>query len=177
MTLIPKVLRYSVILVNYYKMSLLATLSDGFIIAPRMELLLSDALVLSHMHTIWRFTKRWLTSRDFVIFSQVKSQFVFTYNCDPFCLHGLTLIPAWTSRLHYHKPLNEITYPFPYFNGFTVEVWEWVSNAIPHFTGHLISYLCWNKSLSMLVKPSGVRSNYSDTLYIFVIRSQGRGIL
>ena len=26
---------------------------------------------------------------------------------------------------------NEVTYPFPNFNG-TVEVWEWISNFIPH---------------------------------------------
>ena len=29
----------------------------------------------------------------------------------------------------------EITYPFPNFNGTTVEVWEWISNLIPYFTG------------------------------------------
>ena len=28
---------------------------------------------------------------------------------------------------------DEITYPFPYFNGVTVEVWEWISNLIPHY--------------------------------------------
>ena len=27
---------------------------------------------------------------------------------------------------------NEITYPFPNFNGYTVEVWEWLSNFIAH---------------------------------------------
>ena len=30
--------------------------------------------------------------------------------------------------------LDEITYPFPNFNGATVEVWEWISNFITHFT-------------------------------------------
>ena len=28
---------------------------------------------------------------------------------------------------------DEITYPFPYFNSVTVEVWEWISNFISHF--------------------------------------------
>ena len=28
----------------------------------------------------------------------------------------------------------EITYPFPNFNGCTIEVWEWISNFIPQFT-------------------------------------------
>ena len=29
---------------------------------------------------------------------------------------------------------DEITYSFPNFNGATVEVWEWISDFIPHFT-------------------------------------------
>ena len=40
-----------------------------------------------------------------------------------FCKHGLTLIPAWIS---YHAPSkvwNEIIYPFPNFNGCTIEIW------------------------------------------------------
>ena len=35
---------------------------------------------------------------------------------------------------------DKITYSFPNFNGCTVEVWEWISNFIPHFTGHVITY-------------------------------------
>ena len=30
---------------------------------------------------------------------------------------------------------DEITYPFLNFNSATVEVWEWISNFTPHFTG------------------------------------------
>ena len=32
--------------------------------------------------------------------------------------------------------MDEILYPFPNFNGGTVEVWKWLSNFIPQFTGH-----------------------------------------
>ena len=35
----------------------------------------------------------------------------------------------------------ELIIPFANFNGKTVEVWEWKSNFIPHFSGHLITYL------------------------------------
>ena len=28
---------------------------------------------------------------------------------------------------------NEITYPFPNFNGAAVDVWGWTSNFVPHF--------------------------------------------
>ena len=42
---------------------------------------------------------------------------------------------------HIHcKVWDEIAYPFPNFNGATVEVWEWISNFTPLFTGHVISY-------------------------------------
>ena len=34
---------------------------------------------------------------------------------------------------------DEITYPFPNFNSCTIEVWEWISNFIPHFTGYVIT--------------------------------------
>ena len=34
---------------------------------------------------------------------------------------------------------DEITYPFPNFNGATVEVWEWITNLISHFMMGVIS--------------------------------------
>ena len=39
---------------------------------------------------------------------------------------------------------DEITYPFPNFNGATVEVWEWMSNFILHLTEHVITYPRWD---------------------------------
>ena len=33
------------------------------------------------------------------------------------------------------KVWEEIAYPFPNFNGCTVEVWERISNFNPHYTG------------------------------------------
>ena len=33
-----------------------------------------------------------------------------------------------------------------------IEVWEWVSNFIPHFTGHMITYPWWNLSKFILIK-------------------------
>ena len=40
----------------------------------------------------------------------------------PFYKHGLTFIPAWISNYIHYKDWDEITYPFPNFNGGTVEV-------------------------------------------------------
>ena len=48
----------------------------------------------------------------------------------------------WLSN-HY-KVWDEITNPFPNFNRVTIEVWEWISNSIPHIIGHKIAYPCWD---------------------------------
>ena len=45
------------------------------------------------------------------------------------------LIPAWISNHIYYKVWDVITYPFPNFNGATVEVWEWVNISSHAFLG------------------------------------------
>ena len=59
---------------------------------------------------------------------------------------GLTLISAWISNYSHYKVWDEITYPFPNLKGSTIEVWQWISNFIPHF---IMAYLACNY-LSML---------------------------
>ena len=39
---------------------------------------------------------------------------------------------------------DKITQPFPNFNGYTVEDFEWISNFITLFAGYVITFLCWN---------------------------------
>ena len=85
----------------------------------------------------------------------------------PFCYHGLTLIPAWMTNYTHYKVWDEITYPFPNFNGCTVEVWEWISSLIPHFTVHVITYSCWDKSWTMLVKGQNL---CTDTFKCILLR-------
>ena len=55
------------------------------------------------------------------------------YNVIVMCQHALNWIPAYISNHMPSKVWDEITYPFPNFNGAAVEVWEWISNFIPHF--------------------------------------------
>ena len=64
----------------------------------------------------------------------------------PFYSHGLTSTLAWIRNYIYYNVWYEITYPFPNFNGCTVEIWEWLSNFIPHFIGRLITYPWWDLS-------------------------------
>ena len=55
-----------------------------------------------------------------------------------------------------------MTYPFPNFNGYTVEVWEWIRNLIPYFIIDVITYPYWGTSYTMLVKgATGVRFDIS----------------
>ena len=55
-----------------------------------------------------------------------------------------TIIPARISNYIHFKMWGEIAYPFPNFNGCTVEVWEWKSNFIPNFIRFVITYPCWD---------------------------------
>ena len=63
----------------------------------------------------------------------------------PLLLTWINFIPSMDKWFHlfFFKVWDEITYPFPNFNSCTVEVWEWISNFKPHFTGHVITYPCW----------------------------------
>ena len=78
--------------------------------------------------------------------------FSFDFSWGPFYWHGLTLIPAWISDYIHYKVWYEIIYPLSNSNGATDEVWEWISNFIPHFTGHVISlnWPVWAQILHML---------------------------
>ena len=50
---------------------------------------------------------------------------------------------AWISNHIHYNVRDEITYLSPNFIGGT-EVWERISNFIPHSTGHVITYPCWS---------------------------------
>ena len=60
--------------------------------------------------------------------------YIFDFVCSsraPLLTYSLTLIPAYISNYMPSKVWDEITNPFPEFNGSTGEVWEWISNIIP----------------------------------------------
>ena len=56
----------------------------------------------------------------------------------------------WLSKLFKfsmscHRCILLVVYSIiPNFNSSTVEVWEWLSNFIPHFTGYVVTYPCWD---------------------------------
>ena len=57
-----------------------------------------------------------------------------------------------------------MTYPIPNVNGYTVEVWEWIHNFIPHFIMDVITYPCCDQSLTILIRGALV------SLSIYVLR-------
>ena len=61
----------------------------------------------------------------------------------PFYEHGLISDPAWMNTHIPRKVWDEITYSVPNFNGYTVEVWEWISNFTLHFMMDVIIFPCW----------------------------------
>ena len=59
---------------------------------------------------------------------------------DHFYEYGWIIIPTWLINYIHYKMLDEITYAFQNFKGYSVEVWEWISDLISHFTGNVITY-------------------------------------
>ena len=61
---------------------------------------------------------------------------------EPLLLIWINFNPTMNKNNNHHKVWDEITYPFPNFNGATVEVWEWISHPIPHVNISVIIYPC-----------------------------------
>ena len=90
---------------------------------------------------------------------------VIFYHWDPFYGQGLTKIPPWISNYIHYIVRDEITYLLPNFNGATVEVWEWISNFIPHSAWYVIT--CnrmerpWRISVNVLLEYQATNHNES----------------
>ena len=84
----------------------------------------------------------------------------------------MTLIPAWISNHVSGKVWDEITFPFPNFNGCTVEVWKWISNFIPHRIMDVITYPRLDWTWSQWQSPALIqRCKCSRTLLIGILVS------
>ena len=77
---------------------------------------------------------------------------------DQFYWHDFIQIPAPVSNLIRIKMLDEITYPFPHFNGGTAEVWEWMRKFIAHFNMDVwlvLSYIYYAYAFAMPISLHG----------------------
>ena len=79
---------------------------------------------------------------------------------NPFCLHGLTLITAWICYPMPSKMWGEITYPFLNFNCVSIEIYDWISNFVPH----LIINIATNPSMGSKLNHIGKRGPRSGGL-------------
>ena len=61
----------------------------------------------------------------------------------PVYSYALRLIPSLISNHMLSEVWDKIAYPFPNFNRVTLEVWEWISDFIPHLIKDVITYSCW----------------------------------
>ena len=95
-----------------------------------------------------------------------------------FNYHGLTSVPAGISNFIHYKVWDQITYPFADFSGRTIESWEWISNFISHFTGHMNTYaqgLCFVVlccGLQMVILPISFRTIFL-ALRQYYLRANG----
>ena len=53
--------------------------------------------------------------------------------------HG-NIISVWISNHMLHEVWNDITYPFPNFNGCTVEIWQFISDFTSNFICTLLFF-------------------------------------
>ena len=60
----------------------------------------------------------------------------------------------------------DVTYPFPSFSGATVEVWERLSNFIPHFARHVITY----SSFKRLIYNHNTTTHSSIVIVVLIFR-------
>ena len=65
-----------------------------------------------------------------------------------------------------NKVGDEVTYPFPNFNGATVEIWKWRSNFMPYFINGY-------KYFSMAVCVSAMVSGTDSCLYMLWYGQKG----
>ena len=85
------------------------------------------------------------------------------WNCFLGILKALCIGNTALINERWYKVWDEIIYPFPNNDG-TVEFGEWISNFIPQFTGHVISYPYWDLSLNHISKRSTLQYTLNTTL-------------
>ena len=60
----------------------------------------------------------------------------------PLSLTRISINPIMDKLSHVQSSVGEIVHRFSNFNGCNVEVWEWISDFIPHFTVTLFNHQC-----------------------------------
>ena len=63
------------------------------------------------------------------------------------CVHIWPGTPFTNAGIRHHKPSKRGMHLLQfYLIGWTVEIWEWINNFIPHFIMYVKTYPCWDQS-------------------------------
>ena len=96
--------------------------------------------VSSYIKHVMRITHLWFTA---VLWIQ-RATHLFEYAI--FLEHShfkYTIYVTYYMAFLSSKMCEEIIYPLLNFSGYTVGIWEWISNFFSHFMMDAITYLCW----------------------------------
>ena len=98
--------------------------------------------ITGHKVSTW---SRWIGQSWFIVTKdRMIKQCILTISQCPFHWHGLTSIPTRISKYIHCKVWDDNPLSFPKLNICTVEIREWISNFISHFTVDVITYPCWD---------------------------------
>ena len=64
---------------------------------------------------------------------------------------------------------DEIIHPFSNFNCATIDIWEWTSNFISHFPGHVITHLFMLEFELIHISKRGIEAMYNTSLYLYYL--------
>ena len=109
--------------------------------SQRNQIRLLEASHQSHAGSGWMAYIN-LTDRGMVIDTLIRMMFLILFKPTPSALSStwIKFNPALVCNHTACKEWDEITYPFPNFNGAAVELWEWISKFILHFVMDMIIY-------------------------------------
>ena len=118
----------------------------GFQALVTMETWVCVIFIISVL-SMWRLGVFWIT---YYVFNDINAER--NRVCKGMGLNYLVIwghfanmiLLAWINNYIHYSVSDEISYLFPNLNSASIEVWEWISIFIPHLTGHVITYPCWD---------------------------------
>ena len=96
----------------------------------------------AHYDVIMTFSRDIAVSAEIILSTMYRTEAAKLLQ-GPLLLTRINFNSSMGNYKHYNV-WGEITFPFPNFTGGTDEVWEWISNFIPHFTEQGIPDPYWD---------------------------------
>ena len=100
-----------------------------------------DGVIMTYGTCCWLYILFYRTVKLFTHTLNSWNRYYYSFP-GPLYQNGSTLITAWINNCSHHKVWHKITHLFLNFNGYIVEVWEWLSDFIPHIIMDVNTYSC-----------------------------------